>query len=88
MTPLIIHVDFRAIGRTGSRSASIDHRRKDADERRAGTGKPAATAMIIRLRAMRDRILKTSIDPGAARAPDDHREHASSIQWLEPGVES
>jgi hypothetical protein len=62
MTPLIIYVDFRASGRARSRSASIDRHQEDAGERRAG--KPGATAMIVRLQTVRDRILTKPIDRG------------------------
>ena len=62
MTPLIIYVDFRASGRTRSRSASIDRHREDVDERRAG--KSEATAVIVRLQTVRGRILRKPIDRG------------------------
>jgi hypothetical protein len=69
MTPLIIHVDFRAIGRKHLRSASIDRRRKDTGECRAGAGQPGATALIIQFQAARKSVLAAPRDPGGGTCP-------------------
>lgn len=60
MTPLIIYLDFHAVGRARSRFASIEPHREDAGESRAG--RSGTTAVIVRLQTRRDRILRKPID--------------------------